>query len=94
MLKIKPVLTEKSLSDAKKGKYTFEVPSLDKYQIKEKVEKVFGVTVVSVKTQNKKALVRKNIRGKKVNEQSVKKAIVEVKSGDKIALFGVEEKKK
>jgi large subunit ribosomal protein L23 len=87
------VLTEKSLLDTKKGKYTFWVTrDMNKTEIKKTIKSLFEVDVVSIKTVNIKGGSRKTIRGAKVTVQSKKKAIVQVKDGQKIALF--EEPKK
>lgn len=57
---MKPLITEKSIADAKNGNlYTFLVdPKWGKYKIKEAVEKLFGVNVLSVRTARKKAFVK------------------------------------
>ena len=51
---LKPVVTEKSMSQMAEKKYTFLVhPEADKAQIKEAVEKMFeGTAVKSVNTMN------------------------------------------
>lgn len=87
-MKLKPVLTEKSLSDAKNGKYTFYVSkNLTKFQIKDLVGKAFGVTVTGVRTMTKKAVTKKNNLGKKVSKASIKKCLVTLKDKEKIDLF-------
>ena len=92
-MKIKPVITEKSLSDAKEGNYTFLVDRrLNKYQIRQLISDLFGVDVVKVRTSNYKAGVRRNYLGKKVVTKAKKKAVVTLKEKQKIDLF--EEKKK
>ncbi len=77
-MKLKPVLTEKSHLEAKKGKYTFFVSrNLTKNQIKNYVEEVFGVHIKKINTFNS--------RGKKV--------VVKLAAKEKIDLFEVKEKK-
>ena len=50
------VVTEKSAANAEKGIYTFKVAkSANKIQIKDAVEKTFGVKVASVNTLNTKS---------------------------------------
>ena len=51
---LKPIVTEKSMSDMAEKKYTFSVhPTATKNQIKEAVEKMFaGTKVASVNTMN------------------------------------------
>ena len=51
---LKPVVTEKSMNIMADGKYTFLVhPEATKSQIKEAVEKIFGVEVEKVTTVNR-----------------------------------------
>ncbi len=89
-MKIKPVLTEKSLNDAKKNKYTFKVGrGMTKPEIRSLVEKLFSTKVLSLTTINLKGGVKTTVRGVKKNLKAAKKAIVETK--DKIEIF--EEKK-
>jgi len=89
---IKPVITEKSLSEAKKGNYTFYVDKrLNKNQIKMLVESTFDVTVTKVRTLNVKGENKRNSLGKKKIVKSRKKAIVTLGEKDFIDLF--EEKK-
>lgn len=88
MKKLEPVLTEKSLSDAKKGVYTFRVSrDLGKFKIKDLVEKTFDVGVKSVRTMNEAGAVKRNILGKKRVEMPTKKAKVTLNEKDKIDLF-------
>lgn len=90
---MKPVYTEKSLREAKKGNYTFKVGlNMNKKQIASKIADLFGVTVTAVRTAKIGPEKGKNARGRKFNTLSVKKAIVTIKSGDKIDVF--EESKK
>jgi large subunit ribosomal protein L23 len=50
---IKPVITERSTGEAASGKYTFAVaPSATKTEIRQAVEKLFGVKVIQVNTAN------------------------------------------
>ena len=94
-MKLIPVLTEKSLMEAKNGKYSFWVSmGLNKLQIKGLISQAFGVTVLSVRTINSKKLVRRNARGRYQVENPNKKAIVKVKAGEKISLFEEEGKGK
>lgn len=91
-MKLQPVLTEKSLGEAKRGNYTFWVePSLTKHQIKRLIDDVFGVKVTKVRTLNLKKMVRKTLAGRKRVLSARKKAIVTLSGKDKIDLF--EEKK-
>lgn len=85
---IKPIYTEKSLQEAKNGKYTFEVPlNMNKKQIAAQVSKLFGVKVISVRTVKKGPEKGRNARGKNFAFGVVKKAIIMLKSGEKIDVF-------
>jgi len=87
---LKPVLTEKSLNEAKKNKYTFEVDrGLTKTEIKALIEKTFNTKVLGIATINVKGGAKTTIRGQRKNIRAVKKALVETK--DKLEIF--EEKK-
>ncbi|MCD8187122.1 MAG: 50S ribosomal protein L23 [Ruminococcus sp.] len=50
---LKPVITEKSMDGLQAGKYTFKVATdANKIEIKNAVEKLFGVKVAKVSTMN------------------------------------------
>ncbi len=88
-MKLKPVLTEKSMSEAKKGNYTFFVErNMNKRQIRKMIEEIFGVTVVKVRTMNVAGEVKRTNMGKKRIIKPKKKAIVTLEGKDKIDLFG------
>jgi ribosomal protein L23 len=85
---IKPILTEKGLNEAKKGKYSFYVdPKLNKFQIKEMLSKLFGVHVTTVKTSNLKSSTKRDFKGKYRKIMGRKKAIVTLKAKENIDLF-------
>ena len=86
-----PVITEKSASMESEGKYVFKVDvRANKTQIKQAIEKIFNVKVESVNTVNVKP--KKNRVGRYVGKTSaVHKAIVKIKEGQSIELFGSEE---
>jgi len=87
-MKLIPVLTEKSLNEAKKGNYTFWVDrGLTKYQINKLVSDTFGVKVVRVRTMNVPGETKKTLMGRKRIIQPRKKAIVILGQKDKIDLF-------
>src|SRR3989344_3033675 len=88
MLK-RPIVTEKSMKLARAGLYTFEVDKNDnKNVIAKLISDKFKVEVVSVKTINVKGRVKsqKKVR-KSFQKPSYKKAIVQLKEGQKLALF-------
>lgn len=86
---IKPVFTEKSYASTALDRFTFRVDRhATKTQIKENIEKLYGVNVISINTASVKSRVTRSGRtGKKVNEKGFKKAIIQLKSGQKIKLF-------
>ncbi len=57
---VKPIITEKSMSQLEDKKYTFKVAkSATKVQIRQAVEEVFGVKVKSVNTMNMTGKVKR-----------------------------------
>lgn len=97
---IKPLVTEKSMSDVTRGKYSFVVAKdAGKKAIKSAIKQQFNVTVVSVVTSVQKGKTQRvGVKRVEVGKSDTKKATVTVKKGDKIGLFepggGEEEKKK
>lgn len=85
----KPVITEKSMKLAQKGLYAFEVDkNATKPQVAKEVASRFNVKVLQVKIVNTKGKVKSQKRVRKNYTQSgAKKAYVQVKKGEKIAVF-------
>lgn len=86
---IKPIISEKSLAEAAKKRYTFRVERrMTKPEVAKTVEKLFGVKVVKVRTA---VMPGKKYRlGKKFKfgvRPDWKKAIVAIKPDQKIDLF-------
>ena len=96
-LKLIPRISEKTVSQAAAGVFTFDAPtSANKQQIADAVAKQFDVHVVDVKTNVAKGkVVRRYRRGKPVIGQRVdrKKAYVTLAEGEKIAAFEQQEAK-
>jgi large subunit ribosomal protein L23 len=88
---LRPVISEKSMDETQRGKYTFAVhDDANKLQIKDAVEELFKVTVteVNVLTTKAKEKSRNRRRGRVRGYTSPwKKAVVTVKAGDKIEFF-------
>ena len=88
---LRPVISEKSMDETQRGKYTFAVhDDANKLMIKDAVEELFKVTVVGVNvlTSKAKEKSRNRKRGRIQGFTSPwKKAIVTVASGDKIEFF-------
>jgi len=86
---IRPLITEKSMRETPNGVYAFQVAEeAHKGQIKEAVEKFFKVTVLKVrvlKRPGKRYKVGRNRQER--SRKALKKAIVNLKKGDKIDVF-------
>jgi ribosomal protein L23 len=94
-MRFDPILTEKSMAEAKAGKYTFWVPvGLGKGQIKVLISKAFGVRVGEVKTMNYKARVKVDRMRRKISLGRRKRAVVTLLGKDKIDIFSEGSKKK
>lgn len=87
----KPVLTEKTLMlQQTENKYTFDVDvNANKVEVRQAVEKMFDVKVESVNIMNVKPKTKR--MGKYVGKTNRRrKAIVKLKEGYEINLFGDE----
>jgi large subunit ribosomal protein L23 len=91
---LRPVISEKSIDESNRGKYTFAVhPDANKIQIKAAIEELYKqekVTVVSVNvlTSKAKEKTRGTRRGRVVGHTpSWRKAIVTLAPGQKITFF-------
>ena len=94
-MKLIPVLTEKSMKLAKESGYTFLLPmALTKTEIRNIVEKSFGVHVTNVRTLSLKGGSKKNARGHVQRIKASKKAVVFLRTNEKIDLFEEEKKAK
>ena len=83
----RPIITEKNTLLESQSKYTFEVAGCaNKHQIKEAVEKAFKVNVLAVNMMTVPGK-SKRIGKRQVTTAPWKKAVVTLKSGDKIKFF-------
>jgi large subunit ribosomal protein L23 len=84
---IRPVVSEKSYVLASADKYTFRVhDDAHKTQIRQAIETLFGVHVVSVHTATVKSKPKR--RGHTTGRtRTWKKAIVQLRAGDSIPIF-------
>ena len=84
---LRPVISEKSYSLLDDNTYTFEVDKrANKTQIKQAIQQIFDVKVVSVKTQNRRG--KRKRRGYVMGRRpDVKRALVKLAEGDEIELF-------
>lgn len=90
---IRPLVTEKSTHQARQtakahgGMYSFEVhPLANKTEIKEAVEKIYGVKVMDVRTSNRPGKLRR-YRYRFGQTRQTKKAVVTVDKDSNIDLF-------
>lgn len=84
----RPIITEKG-SDLKdeNNQLVFEVdPRANKSEIKKAVEKIFKVTVLTVRTQNRPGK-RKRLGRFMGRRKNWKKAIVTLREGDRVDFF-------
>ncbi|MBU0613008.1 50S ribosomal protein L23 [Patescibacteria group bacterium] len=83
---IRPVITEKATSLVANGQYVFEVaPDANKVEIRKAIQNLYSVTPVKVRIMNQKA--RRVQYGRNTGTTKFwKKAIVNLKSGDKIEI--------
>ena len=87
---IEPIVSEKSYALLEEGVYTFKVhPTASKPEIRDAVERIFGVSVTKVNTLNRKGKRRRNRRtGTFGKRPDTKRALVTLAEGDSIELFG------
>lgn len=85
-----PVVSEKSYDQIEDfNTYTFVVdPRANKTEIKEAIQAIFGVTVESVNTMNRRGKYKRTgwIVGRRADS---KRAVVKLADGDSIDIFGV-----
>jgi large subunit ribosomal protein L23 len=88
---VKPVISEKSMDETQRGKYTFRVHiDANKLMVKEAIETLFNVDVVNVNVSTSKAKEksRNRRRGRQIGWTSPwKKAVVTLAAGQKIEFF-------
>ena len=86
---IKPIVSEKSMDQLADRKYTFKVDiNANKFQIKEAVEKIFGVEVEKVYTMRYDGKIKNaNRRVPTGKTARYKKAIVKLTAGSKTIEF-------
>jgi large subunit ribosomal protein L23 len=90
---VRPLVTEKSThqstqhSNKRGGAYSFEVhPEANKAQIRDAVEKIYGVRVMDVRTSNKQGKLRR-FRYRFGRTRQTKKAVVVLDRDCHIDLF-------
>ena len=85
---VSPHVTEKATELGERNKYVFKVwPNTNKIEIKKGVESLYGVEVVSVNIINIHRKKRRIGRRREGWKKGYKKAIVEIKKGQKIEVM-------
>ena len=86
---LRPVVSEKSYALMETGVYTFVVaPAANRTEIRQAVEKIFGVRVTKVNTLNRRGKRKRNRRSFSFGSRAdTKRAIVTLQPGDRIDLF-------
>lgn len=96
---ITPRMSEKAYQSAQNGTYVFNVPlDLEKAEIIRLIETDYSVKVEDVRVSVRKGKTIRSSRGKRampaqVQRKDTKKAYVRLVEGDKLDLFGEDEKK-
>lgn len=86
---IRPIISERSYDLINDNRYTFEVAkTANKIEIRDAIESIFDVHVLSVNTMSIKGKP-KRVRYAKGYTRSWKKAIVTLVEGETIEAFGV-----
>ncbi len=87
----RPIVTEKSMQEAARGRFSFVVSvSANKDAIRAEIKRLFHVTPIAVRTVVVKGGVKRSQRLRKtIKVADYKKAVVVLKAGDKIDLFDV-----
>ena len=85
---IRPIITERAMAATADKKYVFEVAkNAGKIEIKDAVEKIFGVKVVSVNTLNVRGKEKRMGAGRPGMSRTWKKAYVQLTADSKTIEF-------
>ena len=84
---VRPVVSEKSYAGLEQNSYTFLVAGeANKTEIKEAIQQIWNVRVLSVNTMNRKGKVKRTRMGEG-RRPDQKRAVVTVAAGDSIEIF-------
>ncbi len=85
---IKPVITEKSTFEGEsENRFSFHVhPNANKHQIRDAIQKIYGVRVLGVATQNRMGKLRRTRFGYS-RSPNWKRAVVKLHDDDRLDLF-------
>ena len=88
---LRPVISEKSMDETQRGKYTFRVHrDANKHQVKAAIEDLFKVDVVTINVATMQAKEKSRNRGRTRVEgwtSKWKRAVVTLAAGQKIEFF-------
>ena len=85
---IRPIVSEKSYAGLEAGAYTFLVArDANKTEIKEAVQQIWNVRVLSVNTINRKGKTKRSRLGVAGRRPDQKRAVVTLAAGDTIEIF-------
>ena len=85
---IRPIVSEKSYAGLEGGAYTFLVSrDANKTEIKEAVQQIWNVRVLSVNTINRKGKRKRSRLGMYGKRPDQKRAVVTLAAGDEIEIF-------
>jgi len=85
---IRPIVSEKSYAGLEAGAYTFLVArDANKTEIKEAVQQIWNVRVLSVNTINRKGKTKRSRLGVTGSRPDQKRAVVTLAAGDSIEIF-------
>ena len=88
---LRPVISEKSMDETQRGKYTFRVHrDANKHQVKAAIEDLFKVDVVTINVATMQAKEKSRYRGRTRVEgwtSKWKRAVVTLAAGQKIEFF-------
>jgi large subunit ribosomal protein L23 len=88
---VRPVISEKSMDQTQRGKYTFAVhDDANKFQIKHAIEELFKVNVLTVNVLTTKRKEKRRAAGRRRTigyTSPWRKAVVTLAAGDKIEFF-------
>lgn len=92
---LKPIVTEKTIREAEKKRYTFAMPSsMTKPELKKKLEKLFKVSIIKIQTAIMPGKnYRKGRRWIYGQHADWKKTVITIKPDQKIELFDIPNQK-
>ena len=95
MIKLRPHITEKSVTLAKQGQFTLLAPkTATKGQILTQIRSSFKVKAQDIRTLNEKSIKSRKMRGGFTTDRGSKKVVIGLKKGDLIPGFDIAQEDK